>query len=92
MPPSTRTRPALCTSPPTTARSFVENFTPGPPNNWGHPLLAFEPPGLDSPKAGRDESNKRVSNARMKAELGVTLAYPDITSGVPATFRAEAPP
>ncbi len=58
----------------------------------GAPAPRFEPPGLDSPKAGRDESNKRVSNARMKAELGVTLAYPDITSGVPATFRAEAPP
>jgi nucleoside-diphosphate-sugar epimerase len=50
------------------------------------PPPRFEPPEPDSPKAGRDESNKRVSNARMKAELGVVLTYPDIASGVPAAI------
>jgi nucleoside-diphosphate-sugar epimerase len=57
----------------------------------GAPVPRFEKPGPDSPKAGRDESNKRISNGRMRAELDVTLAHPDITSGVPASFRAEAP-
>ena len=49
----------------------------------------FQPPQPGSPKAGREESNKRVSNARMHADLGVTLAYPDITSGVPAALANE---
>jgi nucleoside-diphosphate-sugar epimerase len=50
------------------------------------PPPRFEPPEPDSPKAGRDESNKRVSNARMKADLGVILTYPDIDSGIPAAI------
>jgi nucleoside-diphosphate-sugar epimerase len=57
----------------------------------GAPAPRFEPPAVDSPKSGRDESNKRVSNARMRAELAVELAYPDIASGVPAALRAESP-
>jgi nucleoside-diphosphate-sugar epimerase len=36
--------------------------------------------------AGPEDSNKRVKNARMHAELCVTLAYPDITTGVPASI------
>lgn len=52
----------------------------------GAPAPRFEPPSPDSPKAGRDESNKRVSNARMKADLGVELIHPDIISGVPAAI------
>jgi len=54
----------------------------------GAPVPRFESPAPGSSKAGRDESNKRVSNARMKAELGVTLTYPDLTSGVPAAIRS----
>ncbi len=50
------------------------------------PAPRFEPPG---PEASREDSNKRVSNARMHAELGVTLAYPDIAQGVPAALEAE---
>ncbi len=57
----------------------------------GAPNPRFEIPEPDSPKAGRDESNKRVSNARMKAELDADLIYPDITSGVPAAILAEEP-
>ena len=56
----------------------------------GVPAPRFEAPSPDSPKAGRDESNKRVSNARMRAELGVKLTYPDVTTGVPAAIEAEA--
>ena len=51
------------------------------------PAPRFAPPG---PESVREESNKRVSNARMHAELGVTLAYPDIITGVPAAIAAEA--
>ena len=53
------------------------------------PEPRFESPEPGSPKAGREESNKRVSNARMHAELGVNLAYPDITTGVPAAIAEE---
>ena len=54
------------------------------------PAPRFEPAAPGSPEASREESNKRVSNARMKSDLGVTLAHPDITSGVPAAFMAES--
>jgi nucleoside-diphosphate-sugar epimerase len=50
------------------------------------PVPQFEPAKPGSPEAARDGSNKRVSNAKMHAELGVTLAYPDITTGVPAAL------
>ena len=53
------------------------------------PAPRFEPPEPDSSKAGREESNKRVSNARMHDGLGVTLTYPDITTGVPAAIAGE---
>jgi nucleoside-diphosphate-sugar epimerase len=53
------------------------------------PAPRFEPAQPGSSKAGREESNKRVSNARMRAELGVSLAYPDITQGVLAAVEAE---
>jgi nucleoside-diphosphate-sugar epimerase len=55
----------------------------------GAPRPRFESPDPNSPKAGRDESNKRVSNARMHAELEVVLTYPDITTGVPAAILGE---
>jgi nucleoside-diphosphate-sugar epimerase len=49
----------------------------------------FEPPAPDSPAARREEANKRVSNRRMKEELGVALTYPDITTGILAALAAE---
>lgn len=36
-----------------------------------------------------DEPNKRVSNLRLKTELGVVLTYPDVTTGLPAALVAE---
>lgn len=53
------------------------------------PAPQFEPPEPGSAKAGREDSNKRVSNARMHADLGVKLTYPDIITGVPAAILAE---
>jgi nucleoside-diphosphate-sugar epimerase len=56
----------------------------------GAPPPRFQAPEPGSPEARREESNKRIANRRMKAELGVALAYPDITTGIPAALRAEA--
>ena len=49
----------------------------------------FEPPAPGSAEAKREESNKRASNRRMRSELGVSLAYPDIATGIPAALAAE---
>jgi nucleoside-diphosphate-sugar epimerase len=50
----------------------------------GAPPPQFGEPGQDSPRAARAESNRRVSNARMLAELRVTLTYPDYRAGLAA--------
>jgi nucleoside-diphosphate-sugar epimerase len=55
------------------------------------PAPRFEPPTPGSPEAGREESNKRVSNRRMHADLGLTLIHPDITTGVRAAIADEGP-
>ncbi len=46
----------------------------------------FVGPAPGSPEAARDAASRRVANARMKAELGVRLIYPDVISGVPAAL------
>ncbi len=56
----------------------------------GAPVPRFELPQPGSPEASREESNKRISNAKMHEKLGVVLKYPDITTGVPAAVGAEA--
>ena len=56
----------------------------------GAPAPRFEPAKPGSPEAGREESNKRISNARMLRDLGVILDHPDITSGVPASVLGES--
>jgi nucleoside-diphosphate-sugar epimerase len=53
------------------------------------PAPRFEPPAPGSSASRREEANKRVSNRRMKAELGVCLTYPDLTTGIPAALMAE---
>lgn len=58
-------------------------------------LLGVEPPPLEplesaelSPMArGFYRDNKRVSNARIKEELGVSLAYPDYRAGLAALLE-----
>lgn len=44
----------------------------------------FVEPDPNSPRAVRAEANRRISNARMVAELRVTLAYPDYRAGLAA--------
>jgi nucleoside-diphosphate-sugar epimerase len=54
-------------------------------------LVGAPPPRFEAPQPGsvlvaRDLSNKRISNRRMKAGLGVELIYPDIQTGLPAAL------
>lgn len=48
----------------------------------GAPAPCFEPPRPGSPEAARDATSKRITNRRMKSDLGVVLRYPDITTGL----------
>jgi nucleoside-diphosphate-sugar epimerase len=50
----------------------------------------FEPPAPGSADALRDEGQKRICNHRMKAELGVVLRYPDITTGLPTALAGTS--
>jgi len=52
----------------------------------GAPAPRFFTPAPGSPEAARDLANRRVSNRRMKVELGVRLAHPDAATGVPAAL------
>jgi nucleoside-diphosphate-sugar epimerase len=42
----------------------------------------FVEPDPNSPRAARAEANRRISNARMLADLRVTLRYPDYRAGL----------
>lgn len=55
----------------------------------GAPSPRFVLPAPEGVEVRREETNKRVSNRRLRSELGVQLAYPDITTGVPAALLAE---
>lgn len=55
----------------------------------GAPAPRFETPAPGTPEVTREASNKRISNRRLRAELGVSLAYPDITTGIPASLGEE---
>lgn len=48
----------------------------------GAPPPQFAAPDPDSPRAARAAANRRVSNDRMLAELGVRLAYPSYREGL----------
>ncbi len=52
----------------------------------GAPPPRFEAPSPDSAEAQRDASNKRVSNRRIRQELGLELKYPEIRLGLPAAL------
>ncbi|MHA1152527.1 MAG: SDR family oxidoreductase [Alphaproteobacteria bacterium] len=53
------------------------------------PLVPYEAAGLSALARSFYRDNKRVSNRRIKEELGVTLAYPDYETGLRAIL-AEA--
>jgi nucleoside-diphosphate-sugar epimerase len=54
----------------------------------GAPPPRFVEPEANSPRALRAESNRRVSNERMLAELRVTLKYPDYRAGLAAILSS----
>jgi nucleoside-diphosphate-sugar epimerase len=54
----------------------------GAPGPW------FDPPGPEG-EGGRRSSSKRVSNRRIKAELGLVLVYPDVKTGLAAAIGEE---
>ena len=49
----------------------------------GAAVPRFVPPDEGSTEALRDASNKRITNVRMRDELGVRLRYPDVVHGLP---------
>ena len=52
------------------------------------PLIPLDQAGLSPMARSFYDDNKRVSNARMKRELGVTLRYPDYRAGLRAILAA----
>jgi nucleoside-diphosphate-sugar epimerase len=84
------------------SRNTVYNVTddePGPPQDvitYAAELLGCEPPpevpfdGAEQTPTARSfyEDNKRVRNARIKTDLGVTLRYPTFRHGLKALFEA----
>jgi len=50
----------------------------------GAPSPTFVTPDPHSPRAARAEADRRVTNTRMLAELGVRLAFPDYRAGLAA--------
>lgn len=49
----------------------------------GGPEPRFVAPAPGSPEAAREGSNKRVDARKIRQELGLSLAYPDIDAGLP---------
>lgn len=56
----------------------------------GAPAPRFVVPEPGAPAALRDESNKRISNERIKRELGLRLEYPNLQAGLTASLREES--
>jgi nucleoside-diphosphate-sugar epimerase len=50
-------------------------------------LLNVPPPRFEPPRPDdSDSTNRRIANRKLREVLGVDLAYPDITTGVPAAL------
>jgi hypothetical protein len=54
------------------------------------PLVPLEAAGLSPMARSFYDDNKRVSNRRIKEELGVRLRYPDYRAGLAAILADEA--
>lgn len=55
----------------------------------GTPPPRYEPLTPENPARAREESNKRISNRRLRDELRVDLSFPDIRTGLPAAIAEE---
>ncbi|MHB0956451.1 MAG: NAD-dependent epimerase/dehydratase family protein [Pirellulaceae bacterium] len=51
---------------------------------WRTPVARFDPARADISAGSRSGSHKRVSNERMRTELGITLQYPSYRDGLAA--------
>jgi nucleoside-diphosphate-sugar epimerase len=51
--------------------------------------LAAPAPRFAPPATGAEGPHKRVANRRLRDDLGVALAYPDVATGLPAAIREE---
>lgn len=49
----------------------------------------FTEPEPGSPRAARAETNRRISNARMLADLRLTLSYPDYRAGLASALETQ---
>jgi nucleoside-diphosphate-sugar epimerase len=56
----------------------------------GTPAPRFALVAADTPEAARDATNKRLSNRHIKSGLGLSLFYPDITTGLPAALQIKS--
>lgn len=56
----------------------------------GAPEPRFVVPEAGSLDMGRDATSKRIANHRTKTGLGLELAYPDITTGLPAALGDQS--
>jgi nucleoside-diphosphate-sugar epimerase len=54
----------------------------------GAPAPTFQIPEPGAASA-REDSDRRISNHRLKSELGLQLTYPDVTVGIPAAIASE---
>jgi len=55
----------------------------------GAPEPRFELPRPGTPEEGRDATNKRIRNQRMRHRLGLDLLYPDVATGLPSALDRE---
>jgi nucleoside-diphosphate-sugar epimerase len=49
----------------------------------------FAAPAEEGQNPEHDKTNRKVSNRRIKEELGMKFTYPDIRSGLPAAFAGD---
>jgi nucleoside-diphosphate-sugar epimerase len=56
----------------------------------GTPAPRFALVAADTPEAARDATNKRLSNRLIKSGLNLSLIYPDITTGLPASLQIKS--
>jgi nucleoside-diphosphate-sugar epimerase len=54
------------------------------------PAARFEPPAPGAPPPPHETGNRKVSNRRMREELGVEIRYEDYFAGLPASLAGEA--
>jgi nucleoside-diphosphate-sugar epimerase len=78
----------VCDDRPITRREYYSRVA----TILGVPEPRFEPVPPEASKAVRDATSKRIANHRMKSGLGLTLEYPDITTGLLDAVRPHGGP